>query len=92
MYYKERAQRYSGPGIKEEELEFIGRGELCRFVTYAVQRKGDDIYLLIDLGRDKEGNIVPRFIEKYCTYSLYKELPKEELAESAYNSLMTEIR
>ena len=92
MYYRERAVKYRGPGIKENELEYIGRGELSRFVTYAVQRKGDDIYLLIDLGRDKEGNIVPSFIEKYCTYPLYEELSKDALAESAYNSLMTEIR
>ncbi len=79
---------YSGPGIDEKDLEYIGHGPLNRNVTFAVQIKGEDAYLLTDLGRDKEGKIVPRSITP-IPHDKYKALSKEDLAFCAYNISMT---
>lgn len=92
MYKNEEVKPYFGTGIKESELEYIGHGKINRVITYAIQKKGEDIYLLIDLSRDVNGYIVPRFYIKYCTYDEYLDIPKEKIAIHAYNFFMSIYR
>ena len=79
-------KEYRGPGIDEKDLEYIGHGPINRNVTFAIQRK--DAYLLTDLGRDKEGRIVPKTATQIPNDKLLS-LSKEDLAFCAYNISMT---
>ena len=81
-------KEYRGPGIDEKDLEYIGHGPINRNVTFAVQRKGKDAYLLTDLGRDKEGRIVPKTVTQIPNDKLLS-LSKEDLALCAYNISMS---
>ena len=86
---RETTHFYSGPGIDESELEYIGHGPLNRNITFAVQKKDGRVYLLVDLGREN-GKIVPKLVTDITSYG--GSLSEESLASSAYNIAMTMYR
>ncbi len=84
-FYKEGNTMYQGPSISVGEIEHFDRIPYgTSSIGYAIQKKGDDAYLLVDVGETSSGQYWPAISVRFCPYEDYLKLPEEVIHRCVY--------